>query len=147
MYCVAAGRKDASALPRQMNRNTFGQHERIKHRKEITSFFETKSISQYNDVYRVLARENGREYARLGVVISKKHAKAVRRNKEKRWVRELFRTRKDEIQKGIDYVVVVRACKTISFVDRTKKLLSLLKRVATNVETRKRNKGISNNSG
>ncbi len=51
----------------------------------------------------VLPRE-GESTPRLGLSVSKKMGKAVVRNRLKRWIREWFRTRKDELT-GLDIVV------------------------------------------
>lgn len=56
----------------------------------------------------VLARENDRTLARLGLAISKKHARrAVDRNRIKRVVRESFRQQLGVLQ-GFDIVILAR---------------------------------------
>ena len=42
---------------------------------------------------------------RLGVTIPKKTGNAVVRNRWKRWIRESFRTQRDQIPTGYDFVV------------------------------------------
>ena len=49
---------------------------------------------------------NGRDVARLGIIATRRVGGAVRRNRAKRRVRELFRHRKG--QPGVDIVVLVR---------------------------------------
>ncbi len=49
---------------------------------------------------------NQRDHARMGVVASRKLGGAVRRNRAKRLVRELFRQNK--VTQGLDIVVVAR---------------------------------------
>ena len=56
--------------------------------------------------FTVLARENDKEYGRLGLAISKKHCRqATGRNRIKRVVRESFRQNQAEIA-GLDVVVI-----------------------------------------
>jgi ribonuclease P protein component len=57
----------------------------------------------------VLARENGRDEARLGLVIAKKHIRlAVQRNRIKRLVRESFRQHQSLLS-GLDIVILARS--------------------------------------
>jgi len=64
-----------------------------------------KSVDSF---FTVLARDNGRSSARLGLAISKKCARrAVDRNRLKRIVRESYRHHRDHL-KGIDFVVLCR---------------------------------------
>jgi ribonuclease P protein component len=57
----------------------------------------------------ILSRANGRDYARLGLAISRRHiVSAVKRNRVKRVVRESFRRHRDTLR-GLDIVVVAQA--------------------------------------
>jgi ribonuclease P protein component len=56
--------------------------------------------------FTVLCRENGEDFARLGLAISKKHCRqATGRNRLKRIVRESFRQHQADIA-GLDVVVI-----------------------------------------
>jgi ribonuclease P protein component len=56
----------------------------------------------------VLARPNGQELARLGVIIAKRHVKkAVLRNRIRRLIRENFRHQQSQLI-GLDFVVLLR---------------------------------------
>ncbi|HXH05730.1 MAG TPA: ribonuclease P protein component [Vicinamibacterales bacterium] len=54
----------------------------------------------------LVLRPNGLEHARLGIVASRRLGGAVRRNRAKRLVRELFRHNKTATAAGLDIVVV-----------------------------------------
>lgn len=54
------------------------------------------------------ARRNGRDHSRLGITVSTKLGKAVRRNKVRRRLREIYRLHQSELLPGWDMVVVAR---------------------------------------
>ncbi|HWM27200.1 MAG TPA: ribonuclease P protein component [Woeseiaceae bacterium] len=59
-----------------------------------------------DNFFTVLSRENGKDYARLGLAISKKHCRrATGRNRLKRLVRESFRHHQSHLA-GLDVVVL-----------------------------------------
>ena len=53
-------------------------------------------------------RRNGRDHSRLGITVSAKLGKAVRRNKIRRRIREIYRLHQEELLPGWDIVVVAR---------------------------------------
>ena len=54
------------------------------------------------------AREDADDDARLGLAVPKSTGNAVQRNRIKRRLRELWRTRLEDVPIGCDYVLVVR---------------------------------------
>jgi len=61
-------------------------------------------------LFAVVVLENGLERTRLGLSVSKRHARrAVRRNRVRRILREAFRLSLPELPSGIDVVVVATA--------------------------------------
>jgi ribonuclease P protein component len=56
-------------------------------------------------IYTIL---NGRSYSRIGISISKKTAEAVKRNRIKRLIKEVYRINKERIVDGMDIVFVVK---------------------------------------
>lgn len=56
----------------------------------------------------IYCRRNGRGHSRLGVTVSTKLGKAVRRNKVRRRIREIYRLHQAELFPGWDLVVVAR---------------------------------------
>lgn len=57
----------------------------------------------------VVGRENGLEYPRLGLSVSRKVGGAVARNRWKRLIREAFRISQSRLPEGVDLVVIPRA--------------------------------------
>ena len=93
-------------MPRQSER--FPKNRRVRHRDEFRRVFDL-SIRVKGRYATVLVAPNDAGIARLGMVASRKLGDAVRRNRAKRLIREVFR-RGDMLQpgKGLDVVVIPR---------------------------------------
>lgn len=63
------------------------------------------AVTPYMVVY---CRKNGRDVNRIGFTVSRKLGKAVRRNRIRRRLRELYRLHEQEFQRGYDIVIVAR---------------------------------------
>jgi ribonuclease P protein component len=108
---------------------SFRPHERIKDPADFRRAFDRKR-SASNDVIIVYGVENGREFSRLGLSVSKKRVrKAHDRNRVKRALREAFRLSKAELPLGVDLVIVPRGG-TVSFAEARVSLPELARAVA-----------------
>lgn len=82
----------------------FGREHRLARRRDFERVYREGALLK-NDFFRVYALFRGEgELPRLGLSVSKKLGKAVRRNRMKRWVREWFRRHKRELW-GYDLIV------------------------------------------
>ncbi len=80
---------------------------RLKKKKDFERVFKNGHGCKDGFLYLKVV-ENNLDDSRFGFVIGAKFSKsAVKRNKIKRWLRELTRTNLQNIEKGLDCVVVV----------------------------------------
>jgi ribonuclease P protein component len=86
----------------------FPKNHRVRRRPEFTHVFET-AIRVKGQYLTVLMAANGLGHPRLGLVASRKLGDAVRRNRAKRLIREIFRqTPPLPGRRGMDVVVIPR---------------------------------------
>lgn len=80
---------------------------RIRRGADFQRAFDRRCAAS-DELLLVFGCENGLDYPRLGLSVSRKVGGAVRRNRWKRLLREAFRCRRDQLPAGIDLVVVPR---------------------------------------
>ena len=103
--------------------------QRIKKNEEFSQVFKHgRSVANRQFVLYVLKKE-GQPYFRLGLSINKRVGHAVTRNRIKRYIREVFRTKSDEIVANVDYVVIARKpTATMTYHEVEKSLIHVLKK-------------------
>lgn len=91
---------------------TFSKDERIRRKQDFQRVYQggKKIVSSSFILYYCLEPE--RPYRRLGIAASRKVGNAVKRNRCKRLVREVFRQNKDLFPQGADIVFVVARAMT-----------------------------------
>jgi ribonuclease P protein component len=84
-----------------------GKHLRLTRRNDIARVFETGRKAN-DSLLTLIATPNALPYCRLGVGVSSRHGKAVRRNRIKRLCREAFRLIRHELPPGWDFFAMPR---------------------------------------
>jgi ribonuclease P protein component len=90
-----------------MSSASFRKHERIRLRNEFKRIYEQGKKIRSTSFVLFLLPNHQQQHCRLGITASKKIGNAVKRNRCKRLVRELFRRNKEKFPQGADVVVVV----------------------------------------
>ena len=111
-------------------RYTFRYSERLHHQKDFDRVFKSgrKLVHPAILIYYFL-RKDGSQSRRLGLVTSSKIGNAVKRNRVKRRLREIFRLNKNEIKPGYDIIFIPRSNSVkMNYVQLKEAVLLLLKR-------------------
>ena len=87
--------------------NSFPKILRIRKKKDFQEIY-AKGKRYYTQNFIIYVKENGLSYPRLGITVTRKYGKAVRRNRMKRLIREFFRHNKKLFKVGYDYIIVVK---------------------------------------
>lgn len=89
-----------------------------------------KGATSANRYLVLYCRENGTEQNRLGLTVSAKLGHAVRRNRVRRRLREIYRLHEPEFRRGLDLVIVVRQrAMDASYQELEQAVLSLAQRL------------------
>lgn len=86
----------------------FPKSHRLLNPGDFKKVFDEAPLRASHKLFLMLARPNGLEHPRLGLIIAKKHIRlASRRNRLKRLLRETFRHQQQNLG-GIDVIVMAR---------------------------------------
>ena len=102
----------------------------IKKNYEFKSLF-SKGKFYYGDFIHVYVKKNNKPFNKLGIAISRKQGKAVKRNRIKRLIRENYKNIESKIEKGYNFLIVINKEKDIekiSFYDIQNNFIRTLKK-------------------
>ncbi|MBN1525470.1 MAG: ribonuclease P protein component [Spirochaetales bacterium] len=105
-------------------RKSLTKSERIHKKQDIRNVFRhSRRIEREGLVIR--CRENGMNYNRVCISLRRGFKNAVKRNRAKRILREIYRTNKYQMKQGFDLVFILSPGE-YSFFELEKKVLALL---------------------
>jgi ribonuclease P protein component len=108
---------------------------RLRQRADFDRVFAArKSVADGRLV--VYAAPNDLPYPRIGLVVSKKHGTAARRNRYKRLLREAFRRRREQLPGTGDFVVLPRVGAPTDFEELATSLVALFRRALAKTRPR-----------
>lgn len=91
-----------------MNDYAFRRRSRLLSSDQYTRVFDKADFKRSNAVMTLIASTNQLSQSRVGIIVAKKHyAKAVHRNRIKRFIRESFRQHQHQLS-GLDIIVLTR---------------------------------------
>lgn len=105
------------------------KQQRIKKNKEFQRIFK-KGKSFANRQFIVYVLKNDQPEFRVGLSVSKKVGNAVTRNRIKRYIRQTFLERKDDLMQNADYVIIARQQAAEMDFHESKKSLEHVLRIA-----------------
>ena len=107
----------------------FKKHEHLRSQTDFQRVYDRRrSVS--DDWLIVYGCENGLEYLRLGLSVSRKIGGAVKRNRLRRLYREAFRLTRHEMPGGLDLVLIPRTAQAPSLDELKKSLPRLVQQLA-----------------
>lgn len=84
---------------------TFSPRERIRKKKDFLLLY--KKGRRYKGKYfNLIYLSNNLSSSRIAIVVGRKIGNAVKRNKIKRWMRDLFRRNKELLKSSVDIVII-----------------------------------------
>lgn len=110
-------------------RKSLTREERLRKRSEISKAFRFSRQIDSNGL-KLLFKENNLDRNRILAAVKKGFKNAVRRNKQKRLIKEIYRNLKYRLKKGFDLIFIIFPDNTIeySFKDREKQVCELLEK-------------------
>lgn len=105
------------------------KQQRIKKNKEFQRIFK-KGKSFANRQFIVYVLKSDQPEFRVGLSVSKKVGNAVTRNRIKRYIRQTFLERKDDLMQNADYVIIARQQAAEMDFHESKKSLEHVLRIA-----------------
>jgi ribonuclease P protein component len=92
----------------------FRREERLRHRTDFDRVFARK-CSVHDGKVALHGCENGLTHSRFAASVSKRFGDAVVRNRFRRWFKEAYRRSKEQLPRGLDFVMVLRNTDGLEF--------------------------------
>ncbi|GBC78634.1 Ribonuclease P protein component [bacterium HR08] len=115
----------------------FRKSERLRRRRDFLKVY-AEGARYSSRLFTIFARANDQPVSRLGITVSRKIGKAVRRNRAKRLIREVFRKNKARLPRPLDLVVNVKeAIREADYRTVEAEFLRLIERMSRDLRDRK----------
>lgn len=115
----------------------FRKSERLRRRRDFLKVY-AEGARYSSRLFTIFARANDQPVSRLGITVSRKIGKAVRRNRAKRLIREVFRKNKVRLPRPLDLVVNVKeAIRDADYWAVEAEFLRLIERMSRDLGDRK----------
>jgi ribonuclease P protein component len=93
---------------RPVKKETLNKRDRIRAKADFDRL-RKGGIRFSDDAFALVLLPNAVGFSRLGIAVPKRIGGAVVRNRVKRLIREVFRTRRDELPRSVDMLVIVKS--------------------------------------
>ncbi len=113
----------------------------IKKNYEFKNLF-SKGKFYYGEYIHMYIKQTNKNYNKLGIAVSRKQGKAVRRNRIKRLIRENYKNFESNIKKGHNFLIVINKQKNleeISFRNIEENFIKILKKANLLVNENEKN--------
>lgn len=114
----------------------FRREERLRHRTDFDRVFARK-CSVHDGKVALHGCENGLPHSRFAASVSKRYGNAVFRNRFRRWFKEAYRRSKEQLPRGLDFVMVLRNPAGLEFQTLLAGLPALAKKLHQRLERSK----------
>lgn len=91
-----------------MSGENFPKCERLRKRRDFIRVEAKKKSRIVTEHLVILVASNSKNHARIGITVSKRIGTAVKRNRYKRLLREIYRRHKEIFPSGYDFVLIAR---------------------------------------
>jgi len=91
-----------------MSGENFPKCERLRKRSDFIRVEAKKTSRIVTKHLVILVAANSKDHARIGITVSKRIGTAVKRNRYKRLLREIYRRHKEIFPSGYDFVLIAR---------------------------------------
>ena len=106
----------------------------VKKSREFSNIIHT-GVFFKNRSYVIYNKDNGLDYYRVGISVSKKLGNAVVRNKSKRQLRFIIDKYKKNYQNGTDYIIIIKnGFIDLDFESKEKDFVYLINKINNNKE-------------
>jgi len=112
-------------------KETYRPRERIRKKNDFLSLYR-KGTRYQAKYFNLIYFPNDLNFSRMAVIVSRKIGNSVKRNKIKRWMRDLFRRNKDFLKRNFDILIIAKkGIQDSSWEDLSENYIAAIKSIST----------------